>query len=94
MKDLKEKQEDKEEVNIQSLTGSPSPTAVSDVAKGGEAETDMEHTDEYQSEWIERLNKGENSDIACIQDAYSMLFESLAMITRMSKPKKELESED
>lgn len=91
MKDLKE---NKEEIDIKSLTGSPSPTAVSDVAKGGEAETDMEHTDEYQSEWIERLNKGENSDVACIQDAYSMLFESLAMITRMSKPHNKLEVKD
>lgn len=89
MKDFKKKEDNKEEIDIQSLTGSPSPTAVSDVAKGGKAETMMEHEDEQNTEWVERLNNEQTKDI---EEAYAMLFESLAIIARSHSKEEKSES--
>lgn len=87
MKHLQNKQEEqKEEVNIQSLTGSPSPTAVSEVAMGGKGKTLYEHDEIEQADWIDRLKNGEHkSDIAAIEEAYANIFEGLAVLARHGK---------
>lgn len=74
--------------HLQELTGSPSPTAVSDVAKGGKPQTLNEFDDAYhdmsgavKSGQMPEMpaNKGMCDDI---EEAYAMLFESLSMIAR------------
>lgn len=73
---------EEQKVKIQSLTGSPSPTAVSDVAKGGEGKTLYKHDEDEQVEMVERLKNGCDPRTADINEAYAMLFEGLAMIAR------------
>lgn len=87
MKHLQNKNDEQEkEVDIQSLTGSPSPTAVSEVAMGGKGKTLYEHDEIENSDWIERLKGGEHSsDIADIQEAYASIFEGLAILARHGK---------
>ena len=84
MLNIKQKSdEQKEGGDITQLDGSPAPDAVSKVAMGGQPETDDEHRDEYQDESVARLmGKKEHPDICSIEDAYSMLFQSLAIITK------------
>lgn len=86
MKHLNKNDEQKEEVDIQSLTGSPSPTAVSEVAMGGKGKTLYEHDEVENTEWIERLKNGSHKgDIADIQEAYASIFEGLAILARHGK---------
>lgn len=86
--------------HLQELTGSPSPTAVSDVAKGGKPQTLNEFDDAYHDmssavksgdapEMVKKVSPEECSDI---EEAYAMLFEGLAMIARSHS--KEEESEE
>jgi len=96
MKDIKQKledrPEDKENIDITQLDGSPAPDAVSKVAMGGKPETDDKHIDVYNTEWIKRLKDGggdsedheddEELHESDLQDAYAKLFEGLAGIMR------------
>lgn len=85
--------------HLQELTGSPSPTAVSDVAKGGKPQTLNEFDDAYHtmsskvkvghtSEMPRTVSPTECSDI---EEAYAMLFEGLAMIARSHTKEEETE---
>jgi hypothetical protein len=81
-----DQEENKEGGDITQLDGSPDPTAVSRVAMGGTPQTDDEHAEVYNTEWINRL-KGEaphddKPGVKDIDDAYAMLFEGLAGIMR------------
>lgn len=75
--------------HLQELTGSPSPTAVSDVAKGGKPQTLNEFDDAYHT-MSSAVKVGHTSEMKpftspnCvdIEEAYAMLFEGLAMIAR------------
>ena len=81
-KNQEEKEEKPEENELQKLTGTHSPTAVSDVAKGGKAETLDEHNEVYNTEWIARLHGKEDTGCKDINEAYAQLFESLSIIAR------------
>ena len=74
--------------HLQELTGSPSPTAVSDVAKGGKPQTLNEFDDAYH-DMSGAVKSGQMSEMPAhksmcddINEAYAMLFESLSMIAR------------
>lgn len=79
---------DEKPKHLEELTGSPSPTAVSDVAKGGKAKTLNEFDDAYHT-LSSSVKVGHKSEMppaeqTCtdINEAYAMLFEGLAMIAR------------
>lgn len=84
------KQKENETPHLQELSGSPSMTSVSDVAKGGKPENVQEEiireAKAIYGRRYEGDEDGEKSDLECtvddLQEAYSMLFESLAKISR------------
>ena len=75
--------------SFQKLTGSPSATAVSDVAKGGEPKTDDEMDKAYQelNGEVRQGIKPEMEAIDCtdLEEAYANLIESLSVIMRSKK---------
>lgn len=82
IKQKPDEEEKKVEIDITQLDGSPAPDAVSKVAMGMKAENDEEHTDEYNTEWIQRLKGEKNPDLCSIQESYAKLFEGIAGIMR------------
>lgn len=74
---------------LEKLTGSPSATAVSDVAKGGQPKTDDEMDKAYQelNGEVRQGIKPEMEAIDCtdLEEAYANLFESLSVIMRSKK---------
>lgn len=84
MKELKDK---KENEMYKQLTGSPGLTSVSDAAKGEKPETLAEFEESYHDEWASKVDGKPHTVVSpeeChdIEEAYAMLFESLAMIAR------------
>lgn len=74
-------------VDITQLTGSPSPTGVSEVAMGGKSQTLMAHDETAQGQWIGRLMgmpKEQMTAMQQIQQAYAQLFEGLAGLAKCS----------
>lgn len=71
--------------HLQELTGSPSSTSVSDVAKGGKPENINEEIIREAETIHDRRYEGKEGGADCseIQEAYAKLFESLATIARM-----------
>ena len=84
---------------IQKLTGSPSATAVSDVAKGDKASTLNEMDKAYQDMNGEvrqgmrpEMGKPKVEDgVEDIQEAYALLFEGLSMIAKFNSQEEDSE---
>lgn len=88
---------DEKPKHLEELTGSPSPTAVSDVAKGGKAKTLNEFDDAYHS-MSSSVKVGHTSEMPVkpgdcddIEEAYAMLFQGLALIARSHSKEEEQE---
>lgn len=67
-----------------SLDGSPSATGVSDAAKGNQPANDNEQFRDDTNEHNDRLYGGGDAKCMDINQAYAMLFESLAVIMKNS----------
>lgn len=83
MKNIKQK----DEPNIQKLTGEPGANDVSLVAMGQEPSNGMEaEFEENEKMFMGKLGFGKNKEICQdIDDAYAQLFESLSVIIRSGK---------
>lgn len=92
LEDEEKKMRGNEAPHLQELTGSPSSTSVSDVAKGGKPENISAEVIRTAEEIYDRRygagdGASEGKDMSCstddIQEAYAKLFESLATIARV-----------
>jgi hypothetical protein len=98
LEDEEKKMRGNEAPHLQELTGSPSSTSVSDVAKGGKPENISAEVIRTAEEiYDRRYGAGDGAsegicfmsdeDMSCstddIQEAYAKLFESLATIARV-----------
>lgn len=79
MKPIKQTDTDPMEQAYKELDGSPAGDAVSKAAKGEHPQTDFEAQEDHHDEMVQRMEGVTSDDL---ENAYSKLFEALAVITR------------